>query len=148
MDSSYIPSNESEDQRIIQSQLPAAELNILIVDDHTIVRDGMKQILSDAFPSAKFGEAGEARAALDHLAKAERHVVLLDFSLPGQSGLDVLKQIRTLQPKASVLVLTMHPESQYAMRVLKAGAAGYMTKETAAAEVVAAVKKVRAGGKY
>jgi two-component system invasion response regulator UvrY len=148
MDSSHIPPNESEAKGFNQTLPIPAEMHILIVDDHTIVRDGMKQILGDAFPTAKFGEAGDFRVALDQLEKAQWDVVLLDISLPGQSGLDLLKQIRNIQPKASVLVLTMHPESQYAMRALKAGAGGYMTKETAAAEVVAAVRKVRAGGKY
>jgi two-component system invasion response regulator UvrY len=123
-------------------------LRILIVDDHHIVRDGLKEILIGAFPNARFGEAGKAGEAMRQLEKTQWNVVLLDISLPGQSGLELLKQIRSLQPESHVLILTMHPESQYALRAMKAGAAGYLTKETAGAEVVGAIRKVRAGGKY
>src|SRR5437660_6064745 len=121
---------------------------ILLVDDHTIVRDGLKQILSRTFPQAVFGEARNAREAFAAIENTKWDVILLDISLPGQSGLDVLKQIKILQSEAKVLVLTMHPEDQYATRVLKAGASGYLTKETASEEVVTAVNKLLAGGKY
>jgi len=124
------------------------DLRILIVDDHTIVRDGLKQLLRERLGTNHFGEAANARDAVALAEKSEWDIVLLDISLPGQSGLDILKQIRTLRPAAKILILTMHPESQYALRVLKAGAAGYMTKDTAASEVVAAVNKVLSGGKY
>ena len=105
------------------------QLRILIVDNHTIVRDGLKQLLADSFPGSHFGEAATSRDALTQIDKSEWDVVLLDISLPGQSGVEVLKDIRALRPNAKVLMLTMHPEGQYAMRVLKAGAAGYLTKE-------------------
>ena len=134
-----------------ESSAPARstrDLRILIVDDHTIVRDGLKQLLRERLGTNHFGEAANARDAVALAEKSEWDIVLLDISLPGQSGLDILKQIRTLRPAAKILILTMHPESQYALRVLKAGAAGYMTKETAASEVVAAVNKVLSGGKY
>src|SRR5437879_7757647 len=121
---------------------------ILLVDDHTIVRDGLKQILSRTFPQAVFGEARNAREAFAAIENTKWDVILLDISLPGQSGLDVLKQIKILQSEAKVLVLTMHPEDQYATRVLKAGASGYLTKETASEEVVNALTKILAGGKY
>src|SRR6266436_5378932 len=120
----------------------------LIVDDHSLVRNGLRQILVGTYPGAGIIEATDAKAALACATKNKLDVVLLDISLPGQSGLDVLKQIRDLQPAAKILVLTMHPEDQYAVRVLKAGASGYLTKETASTEVVNAVIKVLAGGRH
>jgi two-component system invasion response regulator UvrY len=123
-------------------------LRILLVDDHTIVRDGLKQILSKHFAQAVFGEACNSREALAAIEKTAWNIISLDITLPGQSGLDVLKQIRAIQPEAKILILTMHPEDQYAARVLKAGASGYLTKETASEEVVNAVAKILAGGKY
>jgi len=120
----------------------------LIVDDHSIVRNGLKQILASTYAGAGIVEARDAKEALDCVTQQKVDVVLLDISLPGQSGLEVLKQIKELQPEAKVLVLTMHPEDQYAVRVLKAGASGYLTKETASDEVANAVKKILAGGRY
>jgi DNA-binding NarL/FixJ family response regulator len=120
----------------------------LIVDDHSIVRNGLKQILASTYVGAGIVEARDAKEALDCVTQKKVDVVLLDISLPGQSGLEVLKQIKELQPEAKVLVLTMHPEDQYAVRVLKAGASGYLTKETASDEVANAVKKILAGGRY
>ena len=123
-------------------------LRVLIVDDHAIVRDGLKQLLLGKFPQAVFGEGRNAREAVELLVKEPWHVMLLDISMPGQSGLDALNQIKALQPELKVLVLTMHPEDQYAVRVLKAGASGYLTKDSASEQVVDAVTKLLAGGKY
>lgn len=125
-----------------------SSLQFLLVDDHAIVRDGLKRVLADAFPDAAIAEAGDAKEALDLAAKAKPDVVLLDISLPGQSGLEILKQLKTIQPESKILILTMHPEDQYAVRVLKAGASGYLTKEMASEEVANAVKKILAGGRY
>src|SRR5258708_26160384 len=127
---------------------PAPErlLRVLIVDDHAIVRDGLKQILAAKFPNATFGQGRNATDALERVSKEGWDVMLLDITMPGASGFDVLGQIKLLQPDIKVLVLTMHPEDQYAMRVLKAGASGYLTKETASEEVVGAVMEVLAGG--
>ena len=127
---------------------PARALRILIVDDHAIIRQGLRQLLSDAFPESVFGDANNGGEALELVWKQPWDVVLLDITMPGQSGLDVLKQMSSAQPNLAVLVLSMHPEDQYAVRVLKAGAVGYITKNTASEEVVGAVKKVLAGGKY
>lgn len=129
---------------------PAAgkPLRILVVDDHVVVRDGLKQLLAGKYPDAIFGAAGNAQAALDLLDNATWDVMLLDLAMPGRGGLDVLSQLKAIQPTTKVLVLTMHPVDQYAVRVLKSGACGYLTKESAAEEVVAAVEKVLAGGKY
>ena len=126
----------------------AKEIRILIVDDHVIIRQGLRQILADAFPKAIFGEANNGQEALNQAAKQRWDVALLDITMPGKSGMDVLKQMVEAQANMAVLVLSMHPEDQYAVRVLKSGAAGYLTKNTASEEVVNAVKKVLAGGKY
>lgn len=126
----------------------ARPVRILIVDDHAIIRQGLKQLLADAFPKASFGQATNGHDGLEQVRQHPWDVVLLDITMPGKSGLDVLKQIVDEQPNIAVLVLSMHPEDQYAVRVLKTGAAGYITKDTASDEVVSAVKKVLAGGKY
>ena len=133
-----------------KTQRPAAgkALRILIVDDHGIIRQGLKQILADGFPNAVFGEAENGNQALEAAWKNPWDVALLDITMPGKGGLEVLKQLVEAQPNMAVLVLSMHPEDQYAVRVLKTGASGYITKNTASEEVVGAVKKVLAGGKY
>lgn len=123
-------------------------MKILIADDHAVVRRGLQQILLDAYESPVFGEATNGQEALDILANEEWDVVILDISMPGRSGLDVLKEIRKHRPNLPVLVLSIHPEDQFAVRVLRAGAAGYMTKETAPEELVNAIAKVIDGGTY
>ncbi|MBI4661131.1 MAG: response regulator transcription factor [Verrucomicrobia bacterium] len=123
-------------------------MRILIIDDHAVVRQGLKQILADEFRRAVFGEARNAQEALDRVWKERWDVVVLDITLPGRSGLEVLKEIRRSRAEVPVLVLSMHPEDQFGVRVLKSGAAGYMNKETAPQELVGAVKKVLAGGRY
>jgi two-component system, NarL family, invasion response regulator UvrY len=108
----------------------------------------LKQILTDAFKRATYGEARNAQEALDLIWKQDWDVVVLDITMPGRSGLDVLGEIKKSKPRLPVLVLSMHPENQFAVRVLKSGASGYMTKESAPDELVGAVKKVLAGGRY
>jgi len=119
-----------------------------LADDHAVVRHGLKQILTDAFKRATYGEARNAQQALDLIWKQEWDVVVLDITMPGRSGLEVLREIKQCKPRLPVLVLSMHPENQFAVRVLKCGASGYMTKESAPDELVGAVKKVLAGGRY
>jgi len=119
-----------------------------LTDDHAVVRHGLRQILADEFKRAVFGEARNAQEALDLIWKENWEVVVLDITMPGRSGLEVLREIRKSRPKLPVLVLSMHPESQFAVRVLKSGAAGYMTKESAPEELVGAIKKVLNGGRY
>ena len=119
-----------------------------MADDHAVVRHGLRQILTDAFKRATYGEARNAQEALDLVWKQEWDVVVLDITMPGRSGLEVLREIKQSKPRLPVLVLSMHPENQFAVRVLKCGAAGYMTKESAPEELVGAVKKVLAGGRY
>ena len=123
-------------------------ISILIADDHAILRRGLKEILRGEFESATFDEAGTAQQVLAQVHSRVWDLVILDISMPGRSGLDLLRDLQQLRPELPVLVLSMHPEDQYATRVLKAGAAGYMNKETAPTELVKAVRKVLAGGRY
>jgi len=123
-------------------------MKILLADDHAVVRSGLKQILTEAFSRATYGEARNGQEALDLVWKQNWDVVVLDITMPGRSGLDVLRQIKESKPKLPVLVLSMHPENQFATRVLKCGASGYMTKESAPAELVGAIKNVLAGRRY
>lgn len=123
-------------------------MRILIADDHAVVRRGLRQILAEAFKRSVFGEATNSQEALDLVWKEPWDIVILDLTMPGRSGLDVLKEIKRARPKLPVLILSMHPEDQFAVRLLKAGASGYMTKESAADELVGAVNKAVAGGRY
>jgi two-component system, NarL family, invasion response regulator UvrY len=123
-------------------------IRVLIVDDHAILRRGLRALLADEFADARFGDASNAEQALEQVGKEEWDVVLLDITLPGKSGLDLLKELKAERPTLPVLVLSVHPEDQFAVRVLKAGAAGYMTKESAPEELVQAIRKILAGGRY
>jgi DNA-binding NarL/FixJ family response regulator len=120
----------------------------LIADDHAIVREGLKQILSDIPNMAVEGEASSGSEVMDLVRKGNFGVVLLDISMPGKTGLEVLKQLRDEFPRLPVLILSMYPEEQYAVRVMKAGANGYLTKESAPEQLVNAIHRVAAGGKY
>jgi DNA-binding NarL/FixJ family response regulator len=123
-------------------------MKILITDDHAVVRQGLKGILAAEFTRAEFGEAASAQESIERVWKENWDVVVLDITMPGRSGLEVLKEIKKSRPKLPVLVLSMHPEDQFAVRLLKIGASGYMTKESAPQELVGAVKKVISGGRY
>jgi DNA-binding NarL/FixJ family response regulator len=123
-------------------------ITILIADDHAILRRGLKEILADELDGAILDEAGNAQEVLAQIQSRAWDLVILDITMPGRSGLDMLRDLQQLRPKLPVLVLSMHPENQYAKRVLRAGAAGYMNKETAPKELVKAVRKVLAGGRY
>lgn len=123
-------------------------MRILITDDHAVVRHGLKQILADEFKRSEFGEARNAQEAIDAVLKQNWDIVVLDITMPGRSGLEVLREIKKHKPRLPVLVLSMHPESQFAVRVLKRGASGYMTKESAPEELVGAIRKILAGGRF
>ena len=112
------------------------------------MRHGLKQILADEFKKADFGEARNGQEVLDFIWKENWDVVVLDITMPGRSGLEVLKEIKKARPRLPVLVLSMHPEDQFAVRVLKSGASGYMTKESAPNELVGAIRKIMAGGRH
>jgi two-component system invasion response regulator UvrY len=123
-------------------------MKILLVDDHQVVRHGLKQMLADEYPAAAFGEAGTVADAL-RLVRAEPwDLVLLDLTMPGRGGLDALGELKDARPGLPVLVLSMHPEEEFAVRALKSGASGYLTKQSAADELLAAVEKALAGGRY
>ncbi len=123
-------------------------IRVLIADDHPIVRQGLKQILAEAHDMIVADEAGDGRELLAKMRNNEYDIVLLDITMPGTSGLDLLKQLKIEKPRLPILILTMHPEEQYAVRVLKAGAEGYLTKTSAPDELIGAIRKVSAGGRY
>jgi DNA-binding NarL/FixJ family response regulator len=123
-------------------------IRILIADDHSIVREGLKQILSVTPDMVVTAEAADGTEALDRISKNDFDLVVLDISLPGRSGLDILKEIKTRRPELPVLILSMYPEEQYAARVLKAGASGYLTKESAPDELVNVIRQISQARKY
>jgi two-component system, NarL family, invasion response regulator UvrY len=123
-------------------------MKILIADDHAVVRHGLKQILGGIPELSLVGEADNGEMALDKVRAENWDVLVLDMSMPGRGGLDILKDVRRERPQTRVLVLSMHPEDQFAVRLLKAGASGYLTKESAPEELISAVRKVMTGGKY
>ena len=124
-------------------------LNIFIADDHEIVRRGLKQIVSDSSEMDVAGEAKTGEETVEIIREDGLYdVLVLDISMPGKSGVEVLKDIRSFNQSLPILMLSIHPESQYAIRTLKAGANGYLTKSSAPEELVSAIKKVASGGKY
>jgi DNA-binding NarL/FixJ family response regulator len=123
-------------------------IKVLIADDHTIVREGLRQILGQSPDIVVKDEASNGQEVLKKIGNGHFDLVLLDISLPGRSGLEVLKQIRATAPDLPILILSMYPEEQYAIRALRAGASGYLTKESATNELLKAIRKVAAGGIY
>ncbi len=123
-------------------------VRILIVDDHAIVRKGLKEILLEAYPSAHIEDVADADSMINKAKESNWDIIISDLSLPGLSGLEALKHLKQFVPKIPVLILSVHPEEQYAIRILKAGAAGYLNKDTAPDELVKAVQRVLQGRKY
>lgn len=123
-------------------------MRILIADDHSIVRRGLKDIIRDEFPFAEITEVSDAAGLMLKVIKESWDIVISDLSMPGRSALDVLPEIRQLAPNLPVLILSIYPEEQYAIRVLKAGAAGYLNKDLAPEELINAVRHVLSGRKY
>jgi len=121
---------------------------ILIADDHELLRCGLKAILAEAFPDLLAGEAADARETLESVEKKAWDVILLDINMPGRSGLDVLQDIRRLHPHLPVVVLSAFPEKDYAVRAFKLGASGYVSKQSASGELLAAIRKALSGGRY
>lgn len=123
-------------------------IKILIADDHPVVRKGLREIIEETPDMKVVDEASNGQEVLEKVYKKDFDVLLLDISMPGRSGLDILNELKNQYPKLAVLVLSIHPEEQYAMQVLKAGASGYLTKKSAPDELVYALQKVSTGGKY
>ncbi|MCG3199807.1 MAG: Response regulator UvrY [bacterium] len=123
-------------------------IKILIADDHAVVRAGLRQILSDYPEIIIGGEACNAAEVLEKVSSERWDVILLDLSMPGRSGLEILRELRSHANRSTILVLSIHPEDQYAIQALKLGAAGYLTKESTPDELIDAIRKVVTGGKY
>jgi two-component system invasion response regulator UvrY len=123
-------------------------IRVLIADDHAIVRGGLKEILLRELEGVTCGEAENGQQVLDQIESQDWDLLILDITMPGRGGLDVLKTVKESRPRLPVLVLSMHPEDQYGKRVLKAGASGYMNKESAPEELIKALRKLLGGGRY
>ena len=123
-------------------------MHILIADDHAVVRRGVKEILAEALPGARFSEAANGDEVMSQLAKAPEGLLVLDINMPGRSGLDILRDVKHSYPRLPVIVLSMQPEDQYAMRCLRAGAAAYINKDSAPEELAQAIRRIMDGGRY
>lgn len=123
-------------------------IKILIADDHPIVREGLKQLVAETKDLVVVDEAASGAEVLEKVGNQVYDVVLLDITMPGRSGLDIIKDLKNMKPKINILVLSIHPEEQYAVRVLKAGASGYLTKESIPDELLTAIRKIALGKKY
>ena len=123
-------------------------MKVLITDDHPIVRQGLKQLLKETFEAIVVDEAGNGTEALDKIKAEKYDIVLLDIAMPGMNGLEVLKEMQKFNKTLPVLIISIYPEDQYALRCLKAGASGYLTKDTASDELTLAVERILSGKKY
>ena len=123
-------------------------IRVLIADDHTIVREGLKQLLLAASGLEVAGEARDGHEVLERVRNGDFDVLLLDMSMPGKSGMELIRLVKSERPKLRILVLSMHAENQYAVRAVKAGASGYLTKDSAARDLVSAIRKVASGGAF
>jgi two-component system invasion response regulator UvrY len=123
-------------------------MKILLADDHEVVRRGLRHLLAEAFDDAMFGEAGTGAETIEQALREDWDLLILDINMPGRNGLSALAELRERRPGLRVLVLSMSPEEEYALRVLKQGAAGYLGKQTVAAELISAARKILAGGRY
>jgi two-component system, NarL family, invasion response regulator UvrY len=127
---------------------PAISLKVLIIDDHPLVRRGLMETIQEEFANAEVGQASDSQGGIESVWRESWDVILLDIAMPGRSGLDILKEIKQERPKTPVLILSTYSEDQFAIRALKSGADGYLTKDVLGQELVAAIKRVLAGGKY
>jgi two-component system, NarL family, invasion response regulator UvrY len=123
-------------------------IDVLVADDHSIIRDGLKKILADTADFTVAGEAANGNAALDQVRERDWGLVVLDMSMPGRSGLELIKLMKAERPKLPILVFSMHPEEQYAVRAIRAGAAGYLSKESNSDLLLPAMRKIAAGGAF
>jgi two-component system invasion response regulator UvrY len=127
---------------------PDVSLKVLIIDDHPLVRRGLMETIQEEFAGAEVGQASDSQGGIESVWRENWDVILLDIAMPGRSGLDILKEIKQERPKTPVLILSTYSEDQFAIRALKSGADGYLTKDVLGQELVAAIKRVLAGGKY
>ena len=123
-------------------------IEVLVADDHAIIRDGLRKILADTSDLQVVGEASDGFATLQQVRRRDWGLVVLDMSMPGRSGLELIKQLKAERPNTPILVFSMHPEEQYAVRAIRAGASGYLSKETDSDNLLPAMRKVAAGGAY
>ncbi len=123
-------------------------IRVLLADDHPIVRAGLKELLSETGDMTVSGEANNGAEALARIREGDYDIAVLDMSMPGRSGIELIRQVKQERPRLPILVLSMHSEEQYAVRALKAGASGYLTKESAADQLVAAIRRIAAGGAF
>jgi DNA-binding NarL/FixJ family response regulator len=123
-------------------------VRIVLADDHAIVREGLKRIVADAQDFQVVGEAADGSAAMKAVRELEFDVLVLDLSMPGRSGMELIKLVKAEKPRVRILVLSMHQETQYAVRAIKSGASGYLTKESAPAQLEQAIRKIAGGGAY
>jgi two-component system, NarL family, invasion response regulator UvrY len=124
------------------------KIAVLVADDHAIIRDGLRKILADTSDMEVAGEAADGNAALQHVRSRDWDLLVLDMSMPGRSGLDLIKLVKAERPRLPILVFSMHAEEQYAVRVIRAGAAGYLSKETDSDMLLPAMRKVASGGAF
>lgn len=123
-------------------------LRIVIADDHAIVRKGLRQLLTEEYPSAEIAEAGDVESLIMLIIREKWDLVICDISMPGRSGLEALEQIKEIAPSLPVLMMSMHPEDQYALRVFKSGAAGFLSKDSVHEELLSAIAQIRNGRKF
>jgi len=146
------PHGKTPSRKAEPSSAPAATpegpLKVLIIDDHPLVRRGLRETIQEEFSTAEVGQASDSQSGIESVWRENWDVILLDIAMPGRSGLDILKEIKQERPKTPVLILSTYSEDQFAIRALKSGADGYLTKDVLGQELVAAIKRVLAGGKY
>jgi DNA-binding NarL/FixJ family response regulator len=146
------PHGKTPSRKAEPSSAPAATpegpLKVLIIDDHPLVRRGLRETIQEEFSTAEVGQASDSQSGIESVWRENWDVILLDIAMPGRSGLDILKEIKQECPKTPVLILSTYSEDQFAIRALKSGADGYLTKDVLGQELVAAIKRVLAGGKY
>lgn len=123
-------------------------IRVLLADDHRILREGLKKILSETSDIVVAGEAGDGREVLRKARRKEYDLIVMDIGMPGRNGIDTLKLLKAENPNQNVLMLTMYPEDEYAIRAFRAGASGYLAKDTTARELIGAIRRVNAGGRY
>ena len=123
-------------------------IRVVVADDHQILREGLRQLLQAGGDLAVVGEAADGHAVMEQVRALDFDVLLLDMSMPGKSGIELIRQVKAEKPRLRILVLSMHEEHQYAVRAIRAGASGYLTKESATAQLVAAIRKVAVGGAF